>query len=110
MPTRREVFALLTGAIAGGSVRLTVRTSKGLVQVPTDALTVARAINARGWTAGVRFDGDDAIFWDGSANVPVLLAPDAATSEATDINDRGEIVGTVTSGFQRQLVIWRIRP
>ena len=88
----------------------TLWTNKGLVQAPTDAWTVARAINARGWTAGVRFDGDDAIFWDGSGNAPVLLAPDAATSEAADLNDRGEIVGTITSGFQRQLVIWRVHP
>jgi uncharacterized membrane protein len=88
----------------------TLWTNDGLVQAPTDALTSARAINGRGWTAGVTFGGNDAIFWDGSENAPVLLAPDAATSEAADINDRGEIVGTITSGFRRLLVIWRVRP
>ena len=87
----------------------TLWTNQGLVQAPTDARTVAWAVNARGWTAGVRFDGDDAIFWDGSGNAPLLLAPDAATSEAADINDRGEIVGYVTVAGRRQMVIWRVR-
>lgn len=88
----------------------TLWTRDGIVQAPTGAFTAARAINARGWTAGVRFDGDDAIFWDGSGSAPVLLAPDAAASEAADINDRGEIVGYVSVGGQRQMVIWRVRP
>ncbi|MGB2714140.1 MAG: hypothetical protein WBC51_08185 [Vicinamibacterales bacterium] len=102
------------GTIAGraptdiSAAAATLWTSTGLVQEPSAASSVAWAVNARGWTAGVRFDGDDAFFWDGSESGLVLLAPDSTTSEATDINDRGEIVGSVTSGFQRLLVIWRV--
>lgn len=104
------------GTIAGraptdlSSAAATLWTNRGFVQEPSAASSVAWALNARGWTAGVRFDGDDAFFWDGSESGMVVLAPDAARSDAMDINDRGEIVGTITSGAQRQFVIWRVRP
>jgi uncharacterized membrane protein len=90
----------------------TLWTRKGLLQAPSADTTVAWALNARGWAAGVRFgEGNAAFFWDGVSRSLLFLAPQAVSSEATDINDRGEIVGAIgTPAGVQQMVIWRVRP
>lgn len=73
--------------------------------------SVAIAVNGRGWTAGVRFGSgsgiNDAFFWDPATGRVLYLDPAGTGSEALDINDRGEIVGTTNQ--LRQAVIWRVR-
>jgi uncharacterized membrane protein len=92
----------------------TLWTNKGLVQAPSADTTIAVALNERGWAAGIRFGSDApnaSFFWDGSGNTLVNLAPEAVSSEALDINDRGQIVGTIGTITQsQQLVIWRVHP
>jgi uncharacterized membrane protein len=90
----------------------TLWTRAGLIQAPSPETTVAVAVNARGWAAGIQFGSgapNQAFFWDGSGPTLTLLAPGSPGSEATDINDRGEVVGYVWKDFSYQLVIWTVR-
>jgi uncharacterized membrane protein len=93
----------------------TLWTRSGVRQLPTEATSVAVAVNSRGWAVGVQFgtgDGRDAaFFWDGLSAAPLYLAPDAFSSRASSINDRGDIVGNIQRwDGTRQMVIWRVRP
>jgi hypothetical protein len=91
----------------------TLWTPRGVIQAPSLSTTVASSVNSRGEAAGVRFgsgDGNAAFYWDGRSDVLVFLAPLASYSEATDINDRGEIIGVIsTANFRLQLVMWKVR-
>lgn len=68
----------------------------------------AWAVNARGEAVGVQFgDGPNAaFFWDATHDVFVYLDPAGSGSEATDINDRGDIVGTISQ--LGVAVIWHL--
>src|SRR5207248_4639024 len=59
-----------------------------------------RGINSRGWAIGVTYGSDfpRAFVWEPQNDVVVMLSPDA--SEAFDINDRGDVLGTIlNSGY-----------
>jgi uncharacterized membrane protein len=93
----------------------TLWTKHGMVQAPDTHTSVAMSINARGWAAGVQFgsgeEGNQAFFWDGTAETLLLLATDAVWSEAVDLNARGQVVGFADTGNSRsELVIWEVRP
>lgn len=82
-------------------------TRKDVLEAP--GTSVARALNSRGWAVGTTFGSgtpNDAFFWNPAANAVVRLDPEGTGSEAMDINDRSEIVGT-TDNLHRA-VIWRV--
>jgi uncharacterized membrane protein len=90
----------------------TLWTRHGIIQAPGAETTVAVAVNARGWAAGIQFGSDGpngAFFWDGRGSTVTPLAPEAFGSEATDINDRGQIVGVIQTGPFWEVVVWTVR-
>ncbi len=91
----------------------TLWTRNGVIQAPSVETTVAIAVNARGWAAGIQFgsgEANQAFVWDGRGAALTLLAAGSPGSEAVDINDRGEVVGYMQVEFSNQLVIWKVRP
>ena len=64
---------------------------------------------------GVQFgngeEGNQAFFWDGTGDTLLLLAGDAVSSEAVDVNGGGQVVGFIDAGNSKyELVIWEVRP
>ena len=73
----------------------------------------AVAINSRGWAVGLEFgDGcycNRAFLWDGQSE-PRYLARDASSSQASDNNNNGTIIGFVTwNSPVHEFVIWQGR-
>jgi probable HAF family extracellular repeat protein len=102
---------LITGMGFTTVASATVWNRKGVVQSTTQA-GVPTALNARGSVVGISFGTDGApnhaFFWNPKKGFVMNLDPDATGSEAQDINDRGQIVGTINN--LQQAVIWRVRP
>jgi uncharacterized membrane protein len=76
-------------------------------RVPENSFTQSLAINASGVVVGRNLESSSRAFvWDSKQQFFSYLAPQTFYSEATDINDRGTIVGFVTDDFRYRAVLW----
>jgi hypothetical protein len=87
----------------------------GEIAATTTLSAQPRGLNSRGWAVGSTYPPDfvqeppRAFLWDPKKGVVIILSPTA--SDASDINDRGEIVGTIGNPFRGEVLqgaIWRI--
>ncbi len=105
-----------SGEVAGSFAGATVWTKDGVrLSAPTNDSSVAEGINDRGDVVGVRWDSVrgapvQAFFWSRSSERLIDLAPGLPFSQALDINDQNEVVGTVRRGAVEEMVIWRVPP
>jgi uncharacterized membrane protein len=82
-----------------------VWTRGGMLTLDRPGTSVAKGINARGSVVGIGDDRSRAFFWEPRSGAFVFLSDER--SEASDVNDRGDIVGW-NGFFARDAVIWRI--
>ncbi|MGA9966386.1 MAG: DUF3466 family protein [Terriglobales bacterium] len=110
---RGEVVGVSTGGLGSHAFLWARSSGMRLLAKPGESATEARAVNNAGAVVGVTVaaskgsSGDTAFLWtDHNGVIPLGTLPGDTASEATRINDSGQVVGSSSGSRGTRAVLW----